>query len=65
MSERCKLQKEYFQECGNYKGKGKYSDDYVKWLENKVLLYKKRKNLYRKLAGCYVELISSSVYNKN
>lgn len=37
MSKRCELQKEYYKEIGNYKGKGKYSDDYVKWLEDKVL----------------------------
>ena len=37
MSKRCKLQKEYYKEFGNYKGVGKYSDDYVKWLEDKVL----------------------------
>ena len=37
MSKRCKLQKEYYKEFGNYKGDGKYSDDYVKWLENEVL----------------------------
>ena len=37
MSKRCELQKEYFKEFGNYKGNGKYSDDYVKWLEDKAL----------------------------
>jgi hypothetical protein len=37
MSKRCKLQKEYYKEFGNYKGEGKYSDHYVKWLENEVL----------------------------
>lgn len=37
MSKRCKLQKEYYQANGNYKGSGKYSDDYVMWLENEVL----------------------------
>ena len=37
MSKRCELQKEYYQAKGNYKGKGKYSDDYVKWLENEVI----------------------------
>ena len=36
MSKRCELQKEYFKDFGNYKGDGKYSDDYVKWLEDKV-----------------------------
>ena len=37
MSKRCELQKEYYKEFGNYKGVGKYSDHYVKWLENEVL----------------------------
>ena len=37
MSKRCELQKEYFKEFGNYKGKGKYSDHYVNWLESRVL----------------------------
>ena len=37
MSKRCELQKEYYQAKGNYKGKGKYSDEYVSWLENEVL----------------------------
>ena len=37
MSKRCELQKQYFQEFGNYKGNGKYSDNYVKWLEDKVI----------------------------
>jgi hypothetical protein len=37
MSKRCELQKEYYQAKGNYKGSGKYSDDYVMWLEEQVL----------------------------
>ena len=37
MSKRCELQKEYFKQYGNYKGTGKYSDDYVKWLEDKII----------------------------
>ena len=37
MSKRCELQKEYYQSYGNYKGNGKYSNDYVLWLENKIL----------------------------
>jgi len=37
MSKRCKLQKEYYQSNGNYKGKSKYNDNYVKWLEDEVL----------------------------
>ena len=32
------MQKEYFKEKGNYKGDGKYSNDYVRWLEDKVLI---------------------------
>jgi hypothetical protein len=37
MSKRCELQKEYYQANGKYKGSGKYSDEYVMWLENEVL----------------------------
>ncbi len=37
MSKRCKLQKEYYKEFGNYKGEGKYTDHYVNWLESKIL----------------------------
>ena len=37
MSKRCELQKEYYKAKGNYKGSGKYSDDYVMWLEDEVL----------------------------
>jgi hypothetical protein len=37
MSKRCELQNEYYKANGNYKGSGKYSDDYVVWLENEVL----------------------------
>mgnify|MGYP005994105175 CR=1 FL=1 len=37
MSKRCKLQKEFYKEFGNYKGEGKYSDYYVKWLEDKIM----------------------------
>ena len=37
MSKRCKLQKEYYKKFGAYKGDGKYSDDYVKWLEDKLI----------------------------
>ena len=40
MSKRCQLQKEYYQANGNYKGSGKYSDDYVMWLENEVLAWR-------------------------
>jgi hypothetical protein len=46
MSKRCELQKEYYKEYGNYKGDGKYSDDYVKWLENKYMeLYNEKCNI--------------------
>jgi len=38
MSKRCELQKEYYQTNGNYKGKGKYCDEYVSWPEEQVLL---------------------------
>jgi hypothetical protein len=37
MSKRCELQKEYYQRFGNYKGEGKYSEDYVRWLEDEVV----------------------------
>ena len=37
MSKRCELQKEYYQEHGNYKGEGKYCDKYVSWLEDQIL----------------------------
>lgn len=37
MSKRCELQKEYYQQHGNYKGNGKYSDKYVSWLEEQIL----------------------------
>lgn len=37
MSKRCKLQKEYYQAKGSYKGNGKYNDKYVRWLEDQVL----------------------------
>ena len=43
MSKRCKLQKEYYKEFGNYKGSGKYTDHYVSFLETKVL----EKEFYR------------------
>lgn len=37
MSKRCELQKEYYKEHGNYKVNGKYSDNYVEWLEKLIL----------------------------
>lgn len=42
MSKRCELQKEYYQKYGNYKGNGKYTDAYVKWLEDKCLTQNER-----------------------
>jgi hypothetical protein len=42
MSKRCQLQKEYYKTNGKYKGNGKYSDDYVKWLEDQVLALQKK-----------------------
>ena len=44
MSKRCVLQKEYYKKFGNYKGVGKYCDDYVRWLESKVLTFKEKLN---------------------
>lgn len=57
MSKRCELQKEYYKKLGNYKGVGKYSDDYVRWLESKVLTFKEKLNKDEK--------ISNSLYIKN
>jgi hypothetical protein len=37
MSNRSKLQKEYYNIYGNYKGSGKYNDYYVQWLENRLI----------------------------
>ena len=37
MSKRCELQKEYYQQYGNYKGNGRYCDKYVSWLEEQIL----------------------------
>lgn len=37
MSKRCELKKEYFKANGNYKGVGKFKDNYVEWLENKLI----------------------------
>lgn len=59
MSKRCELQKEYYQQYGNYKGNGKYSDKYVSWLENEVLALRqlsvsKRFNFPNFIAGVMV-----------
>lgn len=43
MSKRCELQKDYYQQKGNYKGVGNYSDAYVKWLEDKIMELRKQK----------------------
>jgi hypothetical protein len=45
MSKRCELQKEYYQKHGNYKGNGKYSDRYVKWLEDTILEIRKHNKI--------------------
>jgi hypothetical protein len=37
MSKRCELQKRYYQANGNYRGNGKYNDEYVRWLEDQIL----------------------------
>jgi hypothetical protein len=42
MSKRSELQKEYYKIYGNYKGTGKYSDDYVMWLEDQLLKLRKK-----------------------
>jgi len=41
MSRRCKLQKEYYQANGQYKGSGQYNDKYVAWLEEQVFFLRK------------------------
>lgn len=43
MSKRCKLQKEFYKDFGDYKGKGKYNDTYVKWLESKLINLRNQK----------------------
>lgn len=45
MSNRCKLQKEYYKEHGNYKGSGKYNDEYVKWLEDELIKLRQSENI--------------------
>ena len=44
MSRRCKLQKEFYKDFGDYKGKGKYNDTYVRWLENKLINFRNQEN---------------------
>jgi hypothetical protein len=44
MSKRCQLQKEFYKEYGDYKGKGKYNDTYVKWLESKLINLRNQEN---------------------
>jgi len=53
MSKRCKLQKEYYKEYGNYKGSGKYTDHYVKWLEDEILAL--RTNVLRKRSELLID----------
>ncbi len=45
MSKRCKLQKEFYKDYGDYKGKGKYNDTYVKWLESKIINLRNQENV--------------------
>jgi len=59
MSKRCKLQKEYYKEFGDYKGSGKYTDQYVKWLEYYVI-----ELLREKLKG-YIPTTLISEKNRN
>jgi len=47
MSKRCELKKAYYKGFGNYKGKGKYTDDYVEWLEK--IIVKSNENELKKL----------------
>lgn len=58
MSKRCKLQKEYYKEFGNYKGVGKYTDHYVNWLESKVLAIN-----YTHCCKSDSELLHTKVFN--
>jgi hypothetical protein len=44
MSKRCELQKEFYKDYGDYKGKGKYNDTYVKWLETRVINLRSQKS---------------------
>jgi hypothetical protein len=44
MSKRCKLQKEFYKDFGDYKGKGKYNDTYVRWLESKLINLRNQEN---------------------
>lgn len=69
MSKRCELQKEYYKEFGNYKGVGKYSDHYVRWLETKILflineyeINEKPKCTYPKIKG--FNLLKKEDYGK-
>jgi len=45
MSNRCKLQKEYYKKHGNYKGDGVYNDEYVKWLEDELIALKQSEDV--------------------
>lgn len=55
MSKRCELQKEYYQQYGNYKGNGKYCDKYVSWLENEVLALRKTDVISNSLNTYHIE----------
>jgi hypothetical protein len=39
MSKRCELQKEFYKLQGNYKGTGTFNDNYVKWLEDRIIFF--------------------------
>ena len=45
MSNRCKLQKEYYKGHKNYKSNGVYNDGYVKWLEDELIALKQSDNV--------------------
>lgn len=47
MSKRCELQKKYYKRHGNYKVLGKYTDEYVRWLEDQILKPKQNGNILR------------------
>jgi hypothetical protein len=66
MSKRCELQKEYYQNHGNYKGNGKYSDSYVKWLEDTIIEIRNESKIMRNKKTAVewlIESIESLEYN--
>jgi hypothetical protein len=62
MSKRCELKKEYYKEFFNYKGAGKYSDDYVRWLESQVLTFKEKANAIKEVIK-WIELGKQDINN--